>query len=93
MMVYIIYLFNRKKIISQNRIANEKSLRSADLEERLKTKFGPLCRFSFIKNLLDYRGLPAKMRFVGWSALLLNASYIRFKFILQSSPLYFRGKK
>ena len=31
-------------------------------EGRLKTKFGPLCLFSFINNLLDYRDLSAKMR-------------------------------
>ena len=45
-----------------------------NLEGRLKTKFGPLSQFSFIKNLPDYRGLSAKMRFVGWSTLLLNVS-------------------
>ena len=47
-----------------------------NLEGRLKTKFGPLCLYSFIKNLLDYRGLSAKMRFVSWFTLLLNPLYI-----------------
>ena len=40
----------------------------------LKTKFGPLCLFNFIKNLLDYRGLSTKMSFVGSPILLLSAS-------------------
>ena len=31
-----------------------------NLEGRLETKFGPLCLFSFIKNLLDYRGYKRK---------------------------------
>ena len=35
----------------------------------------PVCLFSFVKNLLEYRGLSAKMRFVNWPTLLLNASY------------------
>ena len=49
----------------------------AVIERRLKTKFGALCLLSFIKNLHDYRGLSAKMRFVGWSTLLLNVSFLR----------------
>ena len=43
-------------------------------EGRLKTKFGPLSLFSFIKNLL---GLSAKIRFVGWSTLLVRKIILR----------------
>ena len=67
--------------IGQNRGkgSRQKWYLSCNLEGRLKTKFAPLCLFSFIKNLLDYRGLSAKMRFAGWSTLLLKTSKLPYK--------------
>ena len=46
-----------------------------NLEGGISISLDHTCLFSCIKIVLEYRGLSAKMRFVDWSTLLLNASY------------------